>query len=95
MKSKVFSRSGAVADPSDIFDRKQGHEEVILKSQMRKEGYVPNLDVCPEVSVSPIEGKGTYAYTVSMTGSYIGDKAWRYDGIMKEFGLIRRTRSSK
>lgn len=95
MATRAFTRRGAVLSPDDFFESKQSYEEKKIVAEMRRQGYVPDLDTVPEARCSPIEGKGTFEYEVKMYGIHVGEKAWRFEGILKDTGLIRRTRSSR
>lgn len=64
---RQYTTSGAVKHPEHL-DIKQFAEEGKLKARMYRDGFVPLLDKAPHVDIKNIDGKRTYAYTITMEG---------------------------
>jgi hypothetical protein len=72
---KPFSIHGEATDQEAII-RLRPQIEDMIEEQMREKGYVPSLDITPELYWEYIneEGKERFVYAVIMYGVFVGKK---------------------
>lgn len=68
-----FTMSGIIGSDSHLIPAKE-HYERLLTQQMRDSGYVPVLDMLPQVTTTYIEHKDQYSFSITMFGVFVGKK---------------------
>ena len=76
---KRFEIEGAVKDTGDLL-RKQPKEEFKLKNRMRRQGYVPVLDIVPTVTTEYLQEKETFLYVITIYGVKSEGREGEFEG---------------
>lgn len=78
---KRFHISGTTSDRNLIAEKERLSR--FLETEMRGEGFVPVLDLDPQLTLDYDTKTETFAFTLSVWGSKVEkDKAWLVDGLM-------------
>lgn len=75
-----FMITGTIGDDAHFIKAREEYERTMTQD-MRYRGYVPVLDMVPQFSLTYIEKKNQYGFTLTMFGVYVGKiKAMQYEG---------------
>lgn len=88
---RKFEESGATKE--EHLHIKKGFVTDKLTKQMRAEGYVPVLDIFPQMITSYDHEKEVFFYTIALYGVEVED-AWKYEGWL-DGRLLQATTKTK
>lgn len=66
-----------------------------LEDQMREDGYVPVLDMDPQLTQQFNAKTGNFKVAMSVYGAHIGEDAWLVSGIMGGKKIPKHTQNPK
>ena len=88
---RKYSLNGVVK--YDLFTQVRGTLEKAIEDRMRDEGYVPVLDLDPQLTQSMEDGN--FNVTMSVYGAYVGEKSWQVAGLMNGKPIMKHTPKTK
>lgn len=69
--------------------------EEAIEDKMRYSGYIPVLDIDPQLTQEYDPARGLFKITVSVYGGYVGEDEKKYCGLMFGKPLLRHTPTHK
>ena len=78
----------------DMLTRVRETLERTIEGNMRDEGYVPVLDMEPQLTQS-LKSNGNFEVTMSVYGAFVGDDAWNVAGIMGGKSIMKHIPKAK
>lgn len=91
---KRFHMEGTI-DDRNLIASKERHVR-FMETEMRDEGFVPALDLEPQLTLDYDPESETFAFRLSVWGIYVGEKlAWLADGMMGGKMIMKSTPPTK
>lgn len=91
---KRFFQEGTTQDGNLVTEK----ERLVrfTETSMREDGFVPVLDLEPQFTLDYDPTAETFAFSLSVWGSYVGkEEAWRVDGLMGGKTIMKSTPPTK
>lgn len=91
---KKFLLTGEISDRNIVKAKERLVEAV--ESDMREQGYVPDLDKDPQFTMSYLPQLSKFTFVLTVYGIYVGrDKAWDTGGVMGGKTIMKSTQPAK
>jgi hypothetical protein len=91
---KKFFLTGEISGTNVVQTRERLIEAV--ESDMREQGYVPDLDKEPQFTRNLIQGTERFSFVLTVYGIYVGkDRAWITGGVMGGKTILKSIPAAK
>jgi hypothetical protein len=93
---KNFSVEGIIVASDKYLPRTRDNYVRLLITDMRDEGYVPVLDLDPNITVDFVPDTGVFLMSVVVYGVKVGiEKSWEYEGMTANKLIPKSTPKNK